>query len=111
FRHFLIDAAPHPHIQPAELFNLMGMNGDAGAARKLEPIIMRGEVAAIVWIARGTINGEKSVFVDAEDSSHFHESFRGGTPAKDFAVVENNCASRLRRGQVRLSFINHGTLP
>ena len=55
FRHFLIDVAPHPHIQPAEFFNLMGMNGDAGAACKLDPIIMRGEVAAIVWIGTGLV--------------------------------------------------------
>ncbi len=92
FRHFLIYVSPHLHIQPAKAFNLMGMNRGAGPARNLRPISIPREVAAIVWIARGTIYGEKLVFVDPENACHFPESFGGRAVAKDFSVVEHDGA-------------------
>src|SRR6266705_636406 len=111
FRHFLIHVAPHLHIQPAEVFNLVGMNRDAGPARKLDPISMRGEVAAIVWIARGTVDGKKIVYADAGDARHARESFGRRAEAEDFAVVEDDGTNHLRRSETRILFINHGNTP
>jgi len=54
---------------------------------------MRREVAAIVWIALGTIYGEKLVLLDTENARHFRESFGGRTVAKDFSVVEHDGAN------------------
>jgi hypothetical protein len=68
---------------------------------------MTSEVAAIVRVARGTIDGEKFVFVNTENARHVREGFGRRARAQDFTVIEDDAANRPRRSEARIAFISH----
>ena len=111
FGHFLIDVAPHLHIQSAEFFNVLGIDSDAHPSRKLGPIGICSEIASIVRIARGTIDGQKLFRVNAEHTRHAGESVRGRAGAEDFAVVEDDGANLPGTRETWIALVGHRTHP